>query len=298
MADKNDDRPIELPWLPPAHIVPVAGRGEFFVRHHRHPDPTRPTLLLLHGWTASADLQFFTAYEDLAARYSFVAVDHRGHGRGPRPAADFMLEDAADDAAAVARELSIDRVIAIGYSMGGPISLLLAQRHPALVQAVLPQATALEWSASLRERLMWRLVLPVMGSALRSWTNARLTKRFVERALHDEHELAAYVPWMLGEMRRADASAIVQAGKALSKFDARPWASTLDVPAGLLLTTKDRLVKPRKQRALASALRANVREISADHFAPVETPDDFVAATVALVDALAEALAPEPVATS
>ena len=77
-------KPLVLPpGLPEGSIALLPGRGEVFYRHHRG-DPSLPTLLLLHGWTASADLQWFTAYEQLAERYSFVAVDHRGHGRGLR----------------------------------------------------------------------------------------------------------------------------------------------------------------------------------------------------------------------
>jgi pimeloyl-ACP methyl ester carboxylesterase len=64
-------------------------------------------VLLLHGWTASGDLQFFTAYEALAQHYSFVAVDHRGHGRGMRTVSPFALEDVADDCAALLRTLGI-----------------------------------------------------------------------------------------------------------------------------------------------------------------------------------------------
>ncbi|RLE21948.1 MAG: alpha/beta hydrolase, partial [Actinobacteria bacterium] len=85
---------MELPWLPPAKIVRVEGRGEFFVRHFEHADHHAPTVLMLHGWTASADLQFFTAYEALAEKVSFIAIDHRGHGRGLRTLDKFTLEDA------------------------------------------------------------------------------------------------------------------------------------------------------------------------------------------------------------
>ena len=40
---------FELPWMPPAEIVRVEGRGEFFVRRHVHRDPNAPTVVLLHG---------------------------------------------------------------------------------------------------------------------------------------------------------------------------------------------------------------------------------------------------------
>ena len=140
----------EVPFLLPGKIVDVPGRGEMFVRHHQHSDSSAPTLLLLHGWTASCDAQFFTAYKELAQHFSIVGVDHRGHGRGLRPSTAFTLEDCADDAASVVRELGITSVITVGYSMGGPISLLTAHRHSSLVSGMVLMATALEWRVTRR----------------------------------------------------------------------------------------------------------------------------------------------------
>jgi len=273
---------VAMPWLPAGRIVNIAGRGEFFIREHRHPNPAAPTVILLHGWTASSDLQFFTAYEELAEHCSFIGIDHRGHGRGLRSTTPFSLEDAADDAAAVLRELGDTQVVAIGYSMGGPISMLLAQRHPDLVTGLITQATALEWSGTLRERLQWRW-LPIMGTALRSRVAARFMKRFLEKMLHDGHELQQYIPWLRAESQRAEVGAIQAAGKALSSYDATDWASTLQVRAGMLITTNDRLVKPRKQRALAKALGAEVREIATDHLGPWEQPAQFSSAMIELL---------------
>jgi pimeloyl-ACP methyl ester carboxylesterase len=271
-----------LPWLPPGRTVVVPGRGEFFVRQHVHPDPARPTLLLLHGWTASSDLQFFTAYEAMAAEYSFVGVDHRGHGRGLRGPTPFVLEDVADDAAAVVRTLGVGPVVTIGYSMGGPISLLLAHRHPDLVRGIVVQATALEWRASLTERLSWQW-LPVLGSVLRSRMYPRYLRKAIRRILDPSHALDAYEPWILGEISRGDPHALVSAGRALSTYDARPWASGLRVPAAMLVTTRDRLVKPRKQRALAGALGAAVREMDADHLCTMAQPAEYASVTMALL---------------
>jgi pimeloyl-ACP methyl ester carboxylesterase len=81
------------PGLPEGRLVRIEDRGELFARIHRHPDPAAPVVLLLHGWTASSDLQFVMAYEALAARYTFVGIDGRGHGRGLRAPDPFALED-------------------------------------------------------------------------------------------------------------------------------------------------------------------------------------------------------------
>ena len=80
---------------------------------------------------------------------------------------------------------------------------------------------------------------------------------------------------------------MIEAGKALGAYDATDWAGSLDVPAGMLITTNDRLVNPRKQRALAKALGAEVREISTDHLGPWEQPDQFSSATIELLTLVA-----------
>ncbi len=272
-----------MPWVPPGQTVVLPGRGEMFVRRHQHPDPAAPTLLLLHGWTASADLQFFTAYQALAAHYSFVAIDHRGHGRGLRSAQPFSLEEVADDAAATVRALGIDRVVTVGYSMGGPISMHLAHRHPGLVSGLVVQATALEWKSTWTERLRWRAVR-LLGPIIRSWVYPRWLHFGMARVLEADHSLLPYVAWIEAEVCRGDARSIVQAGHALSRHDARPWATRLGVPAASLITTADRLVLPGKQRALATALSAYVIELHGDHVSMWQHPEQFSDATLALVD--------------
>lgn len=284
MSDVPND-PM-LPWLPEGHTLIVPRRGELFYRIHRHPDPDAPTLLLLHGWTASADLQFFTAYEALATRFSFVTIDHRGHGRGLRSDRRFELEDVADDAAALVEALGVAPVITVGYSMGGPVSMLLAHRHPHVVRGLVVQATALDWCSTRFERVRWRTA-HLLGPLLRSFAYQRWISKGLRRLLGPGSPLQMYVPWLSGELRRNDPQSIVQAGQSLSRYDARPWAGDLHKPAGSLITTRDRLVSPRKQRALAKALGAEVREVVADHLCAWEQPNDFAEATVELVELVA-----------
>ena len=258
MTDTPTDAVI--PWLPEGRTLLAPGRGELFYRRYQHPDRDAPTVLLLHGWTGSADLQFFTAYEALAARCSFVTIDHRGHGRGMRSDHRFEIEDVADDAAVLIESLGVGPVIAVGYSMGGPVAMLLARRHPDLVRAIVVQATALEWCSTRLERVRWKTAR-IIGPLLRSFAYQRWLGHGIRRLLGENHPLQVYVPWLSGEMRRNDPVSVVQAGQALSRYDARPWARDLTVPAASLITTRDHLVKPRKQRALAATLHAESSRI-------------------------------------
>jgi pimeloyl-ACP methyl ester carboxylesterase len=275
------------PWLPPGQVINLPGRGEVFVRDSGG-TAADPAVLLLHGWTASADLNFFPVYAELAKSYRVIALDLRGHGRGMRSTEPFSLEDCADDAAALLDQLGAEHVIAVGYSMGGPVGLLLARRHPGTVGALVMQATALEWRRTARERMIWRL-LSVLELSLRLGSGAGFVERALRQAIEEAPELDVYRPWLAAEFRRGLARELADAGRALSRYDAQPWAGQLGLPAAMLITTRDRLVRPSKQRELAEALHARVIEIDADHDLPLVKGDEYARLTKLAVDTAATA---------
>ena len=82
--------------LPPGRLIDIPDRGQTFIREVQGPD-NAPTLILLHGWTATADLNFFMCYRALSEHFRVIAIDHRGHGRGIRSNQPFRLSDCADD---------------------------------------------------------------------------------------------------------------------------------------------------------------------------------------------------------
>jgi 3-oxoadipate enol-lactonase len=284
---------ITPPALLPARLVIVPLRGEFFVRHSVHSDADAPTVLLLHGWTASSDLNFFTAYEELRNFAHVIGIDHRGHGRGLRPDVNFSLEDCADDAAAVCAALGVQQVIAVGYSMGGPIAMLLARRHPQLVSGMVLQATAMEWRATARERSRFR-ASRALGPITRRFIRPSTLRFVFARRITKRHPLRAHLGWMLSEWRRNDPWHMAQAGHAIALFDARPWVRALNLPVCVVLTTRDQLVAPRKQRELAQATGAELVALDGDHFVNVAKPAEFSAATLRAVQSVlsGSALAP------
>src|SRR5579859_1358290 len=146
--------PPESPFeMPPARTVLVPGRGEFFIRDT---GGDGPVVMLLHGWMASADLNWSGAYGDLVeAGYRVLAIDHRGHGRGLRPLVPFRLIDCAADAAAVLRTVEAAPALVVGYSMGGAIAQLVARDHPDVASGIVLSGTAQHWQDP-RTRRTWR----------------------------------------------------------------------------------------------------------------------------------------------
>lgn len=273
-----------VPWLPPAVPVDVPGRGVLTVRHHRHPDAAAPVLVLLHGWAGTGDAHFFTSYPVLAERASLVVVDHQEHGRGLRAPGTFDLAQCADDVAAVVRGLGTGPVVAVGYSMGGPIAMLLRRRHPGSVAGLVLVATALEWSGTRRERACWRIGR-VASPIVKALASPRSIRRAARRWLDGDPQWNPCAAWLGDELCTTDMSQMPVVGRALSRFDARPWSDDVAGSCAVVVTRRDRMVPPRKQRALAGALGAATIDVAAGHLGAWRAPDRFSAALATAVAA-------------
>lgn len=275
-------------WLPPGMTIVVPGIGELFLRDtSAHGASHKPTVLLLHGWGVTADVNFFNVYSELSQCYRVIALDHRGHGRGLRSQRPFTLEDCADDASGLLSAMSAGPAVVLGYSLGGPVALLMAQRHPEMVAALVIESAALEFHDSLRERMVWH-GLTLAETVLQHGGARGLIERLLSAAVAHNPALGTERDWIHGELRRGSLREILQAGAALRCFDARPFATQITVPAVVVLTVHDRLVAPKKQRALAAALGATVLELEADHDAPVSASEAFRIVTRSAVDLAAE----------
>ena len=261
------------PELPPGAAMHLPGRGTTFVRRIEGP-PEAQTVVLLHGWTASADLNWFTCYRPLAEHYRVIALDHRGHGRGIRSRKLFRLEDCADDVVAVCDVLGIDKFIPVGYSMGGPIAQLIWRRHRQRTAGLVLCATSSHFATSRQERLSFLGISGLAAVARLTPVQARqwLTEQFYLQRKTDQWE-----PWALHEAARHDWRAVLEAGRALGNFSSREWIHQVDVPTSTLLTMRDRVVPVRRQIRLFEAIPdAEAFRVDADHDAVVANAKQFV----------------------
>lgn len=244
----------------------LPGRGEVFVRDT---GGEGPVLLLLHGWMFPSDLNWLQAYGPLSrAGYRVLAMDLRGHGRGLRTPDRFRLADCADDAAVMLAELGVRRAVVVGYSMGGPVAQLLARRHPESVAGIVLCATALDWSDA-RQKAFWR-TMGALRAALGLFPVGFW--RALARVSGGDREESS---WVTAELSRSSARDMAEAGRELGRFDSSGWAGQLGAPAAVVLTARDRLVPPRKQRALATALGVAPHVVDADHDACARQPEAF-----------------------
>src|SRR5437763_437066 len=220
-------RPLELP-----------GRGTTFIREVAGP-PGAPTLMLLHGLSATAGLNWAWAFEPLGRQYRVIAIDHRGHGHGI-PTRRFRLADCADDAAAVADVLGVNAVIPVGYSMGGPIAQLMWHRHRHLVQGMVLCATSRNFRGNPREIGLWSL-LPFVTAGIRTAPTAA-RRAAMSRVMQRRIPSFPARDWVLDEMSGNDPAVMAEAAAALARFSSRGWVGGVDVPTSALVTERANLV--------------------------------------------------------
>ena len=84
-------------------------------------------IVLLHGWCGTREFWKYQV-DALAADYRVVAMDQAGHGESGKDREQWTVSRLAEDVEAVVKALSLDRVILVGHSMGGPVSLAAAKR--------------------------------------------------------------------------------------------------------------------------------------------------------------------------
>ena len=269
----RDGGGVSSPILPPGAAMELPGRGTTFVRHVEGP-PGAPTLVLLHGWTATADLNWFTTYHPLGKQYRVIAIDHRGHGRGIRSKKAFRLEDCADDAVAVCDVLGIERFVPVGYSMGGPIAQLIWRQHPDRVAGLVLCATSGYFVTSREERMSF---LGLSGLAAVARLTPLQARRWLTAQLYLQRKTEQWEPWAVQEASMHDWRMVLEAGKAIGSFSARPWLGEVAVPTSVVITMRDRVVPVRRQVRLFESIKgAEAFRVDGDHDAVVANADRFV----------------------
>ncbi len=239
--------------LPKGRHLHLRGRGTTFFREV--PGSTdAPTVVLLHGWLATSALNWFQVFEPLGKHFRVLAPDLRGHGRGIKSRRRFRLTDCADDMAALIDKLGTGAVVAVGYSLGGPVAQLLWRRHPELVAGLVLCATGGVFVPGKRERFVYRSVMGALVATARLGQLSAQWPRFaIGRFIpgHQSDRPIQSTRWASAEMRGHDVRMVIEAAHSGTLYNARQWIREIDIPTAVLVTTEDRVMPASRQLEMA-----------------------------------------------
>lgn len=122
-------------------------------------------LVMLHGGVDPSQT-FGAPLAEMAKNFKVIAVYARGHGPSKDTAAPWSIEQAADDVAAVLKQLKINKASVMGYSFGGAIALQFAIRHPDMLDKLVVVSAAYSTKGEYPEVRAAFEQMPAMADAI------------------------------------------------------------------------------------------------------------------------------------
>jgi len=251
-------------------------RGSFYVEQSGH-DDARPIMFVAGLGDDHASWEAPVEY--LSQQYRCVTYDNRGIGRSPITDGPYTTRQMAEDAQAIADQLGLDQLVAVGSSMGGGICQEWALAQPSTVE---------------------RLVLSNTWGGHDAWFSA-LIEHWIQLAARGAgsdilYQLALFCfsPEYLNQHRETieeflaselpDTTGFAAAGRACQSHDALDRLATIKAPTLIIGGRYDILTRPDLSADLAAAMpAAELAWLPAGHMTFWECPrewaqlvDDFV----------------------
>ncbi len=238
------------------------------VRMHYRDQGEGPTLLLIHGFSASLHtwepwVERLATGADRLNDYRIVSIDLPGHGLTRAPV-DYQASIGAfrDVVAEFVRAQNLQRFALAGSSMGGNVAWEYALAHPEQVEAlILVDASGWEETRPelAEEPAIFKLLRnPVIGPFMRDLDNTRLIRQGLEASFGDPAFVDDAMVARYAELSRAPGHRDILLQITLG-FRERNYATperlaALEMPVLILSGDQDRLVPPEHAQQFHDAI--------------------------------------------
>jgi pimeloyl-ACP methyl ester carboxylesterase len=233
--------------------------GGFHVHYEEEGDPTRPLLVLLHGFGDS-----YTSWEgwvpELKPKFHVISLDFPGHGLTRAPDGYLLSSDGlADFVDAFAAALALPKFAVAGNSMGGGAAWQLAVRHPDRLDAlILVDAAGFPNEKPPGEiPLAFRILqYPIGRALLRNIDNRPLIEDGLKTDVYDKSVITPAFVDRWAEFQRAPGHRAILMGlnpRAHSQATSE-LLGTIRVPTLILHGENDPLIEPASARKFATAI--------------------------------------------
>ena len=239
------------------------------------------TVVLSHCWTGSRAIWGPVAERLADDGHRVVLYDQRGHGEstyGDDPPTIAML---GDDLRAVLDEVDATDAVLSGHSMGGMSIQSYAAEHPGhfkeRVKAIVLVATA---ARTLGRPLPLPALDRLLGDSYPSWAGRGVVGRAIARGSIGRSPQRSHVELTLHGWARTTGYARAGFLACMAGMDLREALREADVPATVMVGTRDRLTPVAAGRALAAGIPDSELVVlpGAGHMLPLEAADEVAEA--------------------
>jgi len=200
--------------------------------------PSRPPVVLVHGWTANR-LRLHPLYLNFQrAGYPVFRLDLRGHGWSQKEAIPpFRIQDFAADVETfleevVQKKFNFQQIILCGHSLGGSIVQIVALNKPKIVSHLILIATSSHWCDRPFDSIKLRIYAKYYRKHYWRLYHAK-------KPGHAVHGLEHFPMWSSlynrnGRTLYTCLEATVQSLESMAKFDLRARLPSLHIPTLIL----------------------------------------------------------------
>ncbi|MDT3446756.1 MULTISPECIES: alpha/beta fold hydrolase [unclassified Pseudofrankia] len=234
---------------------------------------TGPGVALAHGAGGSVEAHYGPILDGLAAHRTVVGVDYPGSGATPRLETPLTLDQLADEVVGAAVDEGLERFAVVGFSVGGPVAVRAATRHPDRVAALVLTATYSHLDNYMR--LAGDISAGIMASGdllllakLLTWVS--LSPRTLASLPDDALEAAA------AATAEALSPGAPEQFDLFGRINTRAELAGVTAPTLVIASTEDRVVPLYLQQDLAARIPgARLTEVSSGHMLPIEQPEEW-----------------------
>ncbi|NUR27136.1 MAG: alpha/beta fold hydrolase [Catenulispora sp.] len=228
---------------------------------------SEPARVYVHGLGGSSAHYFAAVAADDALRgRRSLLLDLLGYGISDRPSdAAYTMSEHADWVATALRTAQVTAAEVVAHSMGGAIALLLAERHPDLVESLILIDSNLDPAPEV----------PVPGSS----QIARYGETVFLRGGGYQETLKRVGPLWASTMRLAGPEALYRSAASLARFEGRELLKRLPIPRTYLHPEADGVLEGGD--ALVAAGVRVVAMPDCGHNITLDNPGRFVAEVLA-----------------
>jgi pimeloyl-ACP methyl ester carboxylesterase len=247
---------------------------------------TGKPVVLLHGWALGHELWDRQVYEITSRGRRAVAPDLRGHGASSKPLDGYGVERLADDVIAVIETLGLNRVVLVGWSIGGLTAFRLASERPDLVERLVLVSSNGVAASKLPG-------LP-FGAPASDVEDAVIGAELADRVASREGQIRRTVlpnvsesalQWLLALTMRVPVWAGASALKTILHTDQVKAAATLAVPLVQIIGDQDPTLSRRAAQWLIDTV-PNAHQMTipdSGHFPMVENAGPFTSALLSAI---------------
>jgi len=206
-----------------------------------------------------------------------IRFDKRGHGLSDL-SAPHLIQDLADDVAALIAHLDCGPVIFVGLSVGGMIGQALAASHPALVRALVLSNTA----ARMGNAEGWAARIAAIENA----GMASITDTVMERWFAPPFRAHPDLPIWRNMFERTHPQGYIGTCRVLAAADLAASTAALDLPVMVIVGADDGSSPPALVEATARTIPGATFHVIPDagHLPCVETPEAWAALVAPFIE--------------